>query len=198
MTRIVRLFALAAMAALVALAVGVPTALAAPVTQWETISLNLSTDADTPLLMVSGKLPDGTALPATVTLAVPAGAEVQWVGEVLGGDPSADLAATPTKTTRGELDIYEFTLTKARVAQIEALVPPIVTVNGALYNVDFSQTAWVDASQYIVAIPVPQAGQLSETPTGTVVMAEGPTGFRYYQETFDNVKTGDSIGVAFP
>lgn len=197
MTRIVRLFALAAMAALVTLAIGVPAALAAPATQWESISLNLSADADTPLLMISGKLPDSTALPATVALSVPAGAEVQWVGEVLGGDPAADPTATPTKTTSGGYDIYTFTVTKARIAQIEAIVPPVVTTSNGVYDVNFSQAAFADTPEYSVAIQIPQAAQLSETPTGTASIAPGPTGFRYYQQSFANVKTGDPIGVAF-
>lgn len=197
MTRTVRSLALAMMAALFALTLGVPAALAAPALPWESISLNLSTDADTPLLMVSGKLPDSTPLPATIVLAVPAGAEVQWAGEVLGGDPSADPTAQPTKTTKDGQDLYTFTLTKARIAQIEAVVPPAIVTTNGLYSVNFSQVAFADAPEYVVAIQVPQAAQLSETPTGTASLAPGPTGYRYYQQSFPKVKAGDPIAVAF-
>lgn len=197
MIRTVRSLALAMMAALFALTVGVPTALAAPALPWESVSLNLSTDADTPLLMVSGKLPESTPLPATIVLAVPAGAEVQWAGEVLGGDPSDDPTAQPTKTTKGGQDLYTFTLTKSHIAQIEAIVPPAMTTANGLYSVNFSQVAFADAPEYVVAIQIPQAAQLSETPTGTASLAPGPTGFRYYQQSFSKVKAGEPIAVTF-
>lgn len=197
MTHIARSLTLVLLAALAAVSIAVPAAIAAPVSPWESVSLNLSTDADTPLLIVSGKLPDSTALPATIELAAPAGAALQWAGEILGGDAAKDPKASPTKTRRGTQDIYIFTLTKSRIAQIEATVPSAITVAGDVYTVDFSQVAWSGASEAVVAVQIPQAAQLSETPTGTASIAPGPTGFRLYQQQFTKVKVGDVLKVAF-
>ncbi len=68
-------------------------------------------------------LPEKAALPAEGELSVPAGAKLQWIGEVLGGPANADPELKYTKVTKDGVDVYRFTLTKARTAQVEVLSP---------------------------------------------------------------------------
>ena len=200
MTRIARSFVLALLATVVALTIAAPAALAAvatPVVPWESVSFNVSTEADAPVLIVSGKLSDATPLPATVELAVPAGGQLQWTGEILGGAADKDPQVTPTKSQRDGQDVYTFTLTKARVGQLEVSTPPAVTINGEVRTVVYSQLAWTNLPEVAMAVRIPQTAQLSEPPTGTASLAPGPTGFSYYQQAYTKVKTGDVLSVSF-
>lgn len=72
------------------------------------------------LLMESVKYPADTPLPIEVKMAIPKGAKVTWAGELLGGDASQDIQATPKITPKDDYDEVAFTLTKARAAQVEA------------------------------------------------------------------------------
>ena len=196
MTR-TRSLTLLCLTALAALSIGVPAALAAPVAPWESISFNVGTGADAPVLIVSGTLPVKATLPAKVELGAPTGTTVQWAGEILGKDPSKDIEVTPVKSQRGGLDIYTFTLTKSRTAQLEVKTVSPVTVNVDVYVVDFTVPVWTDVPKAGVAVQIPTTAQLSETPTGTAGLAPGPTGFQYYQKDFSAVKKGDTLRAKF-
>ena len=72
-----------------ALAVAHVTAgFAAPAT-WERVDVTRHSGQDGNVLLVSGELPASASLPVEAQLSVPAGLELQWIGEVLGG-PAAD------------------------------------------------------------------------------------------------------------
>jgi hypothetical protein len=197
MTRITRTLALVCLSALAALSIGVPAALAAAVTPWESVAFNVNTDTNSPMLIVSGTLPEKTPLPATVELAVPMGSTLQWAGEILGGDPSADPKVSPTKTQRDGQEIYTFTLTKSHIAQLEVSTQAPVTFDGTVYTVDFKQPVWTDLPGVGIAVQIPQTAQLSETPTGSAGLAPGPTGFQYYQQDFTKVKKGTVLEAKF-
>ena len=196
MTRITRFLTLTCLSLLFATSIGVSAALAAPV-QWESISLNVGSSADAPVLIVAGVLPKSAKLPATVELAAPTGSTLQWAGEILGGDASADPEVVTTKSQRDGQDVYAFTLTKSRTAQLEVTTQSPITVNGDVYTVSFSQPAWTDVSSAGVAIQIPVSARLTEPATATAGLAAGPTGFQYYQQEFTKVKKGDPLGVTF-
>jgi len=197
MTRIKRFLALTCLSFLFAASVGVPAALAAPVATWESVSLNVGSGADGSVLIVAGVLPDATKLPATVELAAPTGSTLQWAGEILGGDASADIEVATTKSQRDGQDIYTFTLTKSRNAQLEVTTQSPIAVNGDVYTVTFSQPAWTDVRSAGVAIQIPVSARLTEPATETAGLAAGPTGFQYYQQEFTGVKKGDPLAVSF-
>ncbi len=197
MTRITRFLALTCLSLLTAASVGVPAALAAPVAVWESISLNVGSSSDAPVLIVAGVLPDSTKLPATVELAAPTGSALQWAGEILGGDAAADPEVTTTKSQRDGQDIYTFTLTKSRNAQLEVTTQSPITVNGDVSTVTFSQPSWTDVPSAGVAIQIPVSARLTEPATATAGLAAGPTGYQYYQQEFTKVKKGDLLAVSF-
>jgi len=197
MPRFTRFLALTCLTLLTAVSVGVPAALAAPVASWESISLNVGSSSDAPVLIVAGVLPESTKLPATVELAAPTGSTLQWAGEILGGDASADPEVVTTKSQRDGQDIYTFTLTKSRNAQLEVTTQSPIAVDGDVYTVKFSLPAWTDAPSGGVAIQIPVSARLTEPATQSAGLAPGPTGYQYYQQEFTDVKKGDPLAVDF-
>jgi len=197
MTRFTRFLSLTCLSLLFAASIGVPAAMAAPVSPWESVSLNVGSSSDGSILIVAGVLPESTKLPATVELAAPSGSQIQWAGEILGGDVSADPEVTTTKSQRDGQDIYTFTLTKSRNAQLEVMAQSPIMVNGDTYTVQFSQPAWTDVPSAGVAIQIPVSARLTEPATSTAGLAAGPTGFQYYQQEFTDVKKGDPLAVSF-
>jgi len=197
MTRMTRFLALTCLSLLTAASIGVPAALAAPVASWESISLNVGSSSNESVLIVAGVLPESAKLPATVELAVPTGSTLQWAGELLGGDAADDLEVATTTSQRDGQDIYTFTLTKSRNAQIEVASASPVTVNGDVSTVTFSQSAWADVPSAGVAIQIPVSARLTEPATTTAGLTAGPTGYQYYQQEFTKVKKGDPLAVSF-
>jgi len=197
MIRFTRSFALLCLAALAALSIGVPRAFAADVTPWKSVAVSVSTDPGEAVLIVSGTLPEGTPLPATVELAIPSGGVVQWAGEILGGDAAQDPEVQPVKSVRDGQDVYRFTLTKALTGQLEVSVSPPVTTAGDVNTVDFAIPAWADFPEAGVAVKIPASAALSVVPTGTAGLAPDTATTQYYQQEFTNVKKGDLIGAKF-
>ncbi|RJQ54572.1 MAG: hypothetical protein C4521_04195 [Actinobacteria bacterium] len=73
------------------------------------------------LLLESAEYPKSLKLPIQVKFALPKGARVQWAGEVFGGsDTSKDVAAKYKVNPKSDYDEVVFTLTKARIAQVES------------------------------------------------------------------------------
>jgi hypothetical protein len=105
-------------------------------------------EPDGSVLVVGVELPAGTKLPASVRVPVPAGANVTWVGEVFGGDPSADVEVAYTKEKGVGGDVLVATLTKSRSLQYEATLPAPAEAAGRFT----STVEWVQSA------PAPQVG----------------------------------------
>jgi hypothetical protein len=190
-TRIVLAVAVALTAAAFA-----TTALAAPA-KWQSVDIAVQTDAQQQsMFLVSGELPPTAKLPQQAELAVPTGAVVQWVGEILGGETSADPTLEYTKTTVGDMDVYRFTLTKARTAQVEAQLPGVVAFDGTQYASKVKWTAPQAVPQVHIAQRIPQTAKIiQESPGATLAAAD--TGFSAYSKVAQNVKAGDVIDLTF-
>ncbi len=168
-------------------------ATAAPA-QWQGVDVVSHSDTNGGVVTVIGTLPDSTPLPAQAQLSVPAGAQIQWVGEILGGDPANDLELTYTKTTAGDSDIYSFTMTKARIAQIEMLTAQAPAFDGTTYTSALAWTATQDIPEVKLALRIPSAATItSPTPGATTI--PGETGYEYYTKTVNNVKAGDDLAI---
>jgi len=172
-----------------------PAAFAQPV-QWESVTVTAQGEGSRNVLLVKGTLPEGAKLPAQVEIPVPAGAELQWSGEILGGPLAEDPAVEATKVTKGGVDVYSFTLTKARQGQVEVLVPPFVRPDGDNYA---ATVAWV-ATQPVGAVELnvglPKGAQVVSPVEGAVIQpVEG--GRSYYVKTFEDVAAGEPIGLDF-
>ena len=121
-------------AAVFALAVSpVTTGFAAPTT-WERVDVTQHSEQGGGVLLVSGELPATASLPADAQLSVPAGSGLQWIGEILGGASADDPELKFTKTTVKGNDLYRFTLTKSRTAQIEVPLTESMAFDGTTYT----------------------------------------------------------------
>ncbi len=169
------------------------SAYAAPLA-WQSIDLVLHDD-QSPLMIVAGTIPPGTTLPVEGSLSAPAGATLEWSGEVLGGALDQDPAFTPSVENSGAFDVYTFTMTQGPSAQLELLVPNAVvaTAEGRVATINW--IANQDAPLVTAMIRMPQGATLSTgTPGGAI--APGPTGFQFYELVFNDVKAGDSIALS--
>lgn len=70
------------------------------------------------------------SLPVTVSVPVPEGFELVWVGENLGGDVSADPTRPYVEKTGPDGRWVEFSLRTARAGQVECVMSPLVTKDG--------------------------------------------------------------------
>jgi hypothetical protein len=125
-------------------------------------------EPDGSLLVVGAELPAQTRLPATVRVPLPAGATVTWVGEVFGGDPSADTEVSYVEEQGVGGTVIVATLTKSRSLQYEATLASPTDSSGRMSS-DFT---WVQSA------PGPQVGlsvKMTST-TGDVLIEPGSAG----------------------
>ncbi len=127
------------------------------------------------LMIVSGELPESTKLPAAVKLSAPSGSTVQWAGEILGGDVSADPTVKYEVATEGDSDVYSFTLAQSRIGQVEVLAPSAATQTATGGTADFSWTAPAAAKKLVLNVRVPQGAKLTG-PADGITSAPGPSG----------------------
>lgn len=186
-------FATVLTVALVVFAVAVP-AFGAPAS-WQVVDVISHQEQSNSVLLVSGTLPESTTLPAEVSLSVPQGAQLQWAGEVFGGDPSKDIEATPAKTTQDGADVYTFTLTKARVGQVE-IITPAVAFDGQAYTPSLTWVATQAVPEVRMSARIP-AGSTIARPAEGAALEPGPEGYSYYTARFTDVKPGDTPSLAF-
>jgi hypothetical protein len=170
------------------------TLVAAPVA-WERIDVTRHSGEGAGVTLVSGELPASASLPAQAELSVPAGSELQWIGEILGGEASADPALTYTKTTVGGSDVYRFTLTKSRTAQIEVPIADTQAFDGTTYTSSLAWTATQNVPEVSLNLRVPQSAKIATAVPGAV-MQPGDASYSFYTKSVKNVKAGDQLTFA--
>lgn len=148
------------------------------------------------MLLVSGELPSEVKLPAEAELAVPAGTQLQWIGEILGGDPAKDPTLSYTKSSADGIDVYRFTLSKSRVAQVEGIAPSAPSFDGTAYTTGFKWVAWQAVPEVRISQRIPQGSRIVQAaPDAT--LQPGNTGFAYYTKTITAPKAGDELDLSF-
>jgi hypothetical protein len=171
-----------------------PAAFAAPA-QWESMDLTVHDEGTSSVLLVTGTLPEGTKLPAEVELTVPTGGKLQWAGEILGGDPSADPAVTPKVTTEGDVDVYRFTLTKAPIGQIEIVGPQFFTYTTAGGTGTLAWTPVGDLKKVRLSVRLPMGASVTTMTPGAQVL-KGPEGADYVDRVIDDAKADEELLLA--
>lgn len=97
------------------------------------LSAELWPDLDGKTVVVVGlTLPETATLPARVQIPLPAGATVDWVGEIIGPTPDKDIPRQYKRLTGTGGDYIEFTMETTRVAQYEAAYKAPANDNGVL------------------------------------------------------------------
>ncbi len=178
-----------------ALAIPAASASAAP-SEWKTIDVTLQTEQQQSLLLVAGELPPSAKLPYEGELAVPAGTQLQWIGEILGGAASADPELKYVKSTSQGMDLYRFTLTKSRIAQVEGIVQGMSGPDGANFRSTMKWTAWQALPEVRISHRIPQASQIISAAPGAIIQPSS-TGFSMYTKTVKNPKAGEVIDLSF-
>jgi hypothetical protein len=116
------------------------------------------------VFIVTGHIPDDAALPATVRLPLPDGAEVVWSGEILGGSPAEDPAREYDVIDLPEGRALELTAESTRTIQYEAIGSPLAVVDGLTTSVfDWMQTVATGDVVFSVRVPA-TAGTVSIDP----------------------------------
>lgn len=192
MFRPIRFILVVATCALLTLPVA---ALAAPA-PWEKVDVTLHSEESGGMLLVSGELPQTASLPAEAELSVPAGSQIQWIGEILGGPPSADPELKYAKSTKDDVDLYRFTLTKSRVAQVEIPITDALVSDGTKYTASLKWTAAQAIPEVKVSVRVPPGAQVLQPSPGASLQADD-SGYSFYTKTVKNVKAGDQLDLAF-
>lgn len=151
-------------AAVLLLAMLVPAvAVASPVTEYQLQFSPVGEGEQVAFLIVNAVLDPATPLPATVTIPVPASATVLWMGELLGGDPSADPARQGTAERVGDMDVYTLTLEQAHTAQIELQLP----LSGVTPETVSSKVVWTNPGDPVLL----SAAVVAEAKATDVVVA---------------------------
>ena len=171
------------------------SAIAEP-TSWERVDVTLHSEQSGGVMLVSGQLPESTKLPAEAELSVPAGSSLQWVGQILGGDPTADPELTYAKSTVDGSDVYRFTLTKARIAQIEIVTSDAAGFDGTKYTPAVKWTATQAVPEVRLSARIPQSAQIVQAAPGAALQP-GSTGYGFYTKSVKNVKPGDQLDMTF-
>jgi hypothetical protein len=141
----------------IALALVLATPLSAhaaePEDAWSAVSVqvyDLEPDKE-PTLVMSALTRDEVELPADVAIAVPKGATLTWIGQVIDGmDPNSWPAIEGASLDEfDEYDVVSFTLTDSRRAQLEFAVPEgFVTDDNGLRTVNLE---WISAGEAVRA-----------------------------------------------
>jgi hypothetical protein len=192
MRRPLRLVLVAATFALVASFATI--SIAAPAT-WERVDITQHSEQGGGVLLVSGELPATASLPAEAELSVPAGSQLQWIGEILGGASADDPELKYTKTTVKGSDIYRFTLTKSRTAQIEVPITEGLAFDGTAYTSSLAWTANQDVPEVGLNLRVPQGAVIATQQAG-VTLQPGDANYAFYTKTVKNAKAGDQLALA--
>lgn len=172
------------------------SAFAAP-SAWSRVDVTVHAEQSDATMMVSGRLPDDAKLPADVELAVPAGAELLWAGEILGGEASQDPSVTYSMTSREGQDVYRFRLTKARTGQLEVAAPDVVSFDGTAYRVKLDWTPTQDVAEAQLSVRVPNAANVTSATPGAALVPVGQTAYGYYSKTFTGAKAGKRLDLSF-
>ncbi len=191
-----RIFRLALVAGTLALALCIAAPAFAAPESWESVDVTAKTEDSGSLLLVSGALPEDAKLPAEVSLAVPAGAQLIWAGEILGGPAENDPAVEPTKVTKGDSDIYSFTLTKARRGQLELAVPAVAAFDGSAYAAALKWTSSEPVPTVRLSVQVPQGAPLVRAAENSK-LEPAADGSSYYTRTFEGVEAGAPLALEF-
>lgn len=171
------------------------SAMAAPA-EWQRVDVTLHAEQSGGMLLVSGELPDKASLPAEAELSIPAGSEVNWIGQILGGDPSADPELQYKMSTEDGVDVYRFTLTESRIAQLEVPITTEIGFDGTNYNAALAWTSSQDVPEVNMSVKIPAGSQIVRQAADASV-APAEDGYSYYAKTVSNVEAGQQLDLSF-
>lgn len=125
----------------------------------------VGTGADTRAVL-NITVPDSVKLPAELEFNFPISAQLQWSGEIMGGDTSKDIQVMPTKISGDEqVNRYKVTLTNSHIFQVEGSDEPFTANKDGVVVTTIGYKPATDADALVLGVEVP--------PTATVQQQEG-------------------------
>ncbi len=114
----------------------------------------------------------------------------------LAAIPSADPELTYTKSTVDGSDVYRFTLTKSRIAQIEIVTSDAAGFDGKNYTPAVKWTATQAVPEVRLSARIPQSAQIVQAAPGAALQP-GDSGYSFYTKSVKDVKPGDQLDMTF-
>jgi hypothetical protein len=144
-------------------------------------------------IVVNATVTTGTPLPVLIRMPLPAGATVDWVGEILGNTSAEDIRSDYRLVDSGRM--LEMVLTTSRTAQYEAtFVQPVR--NGDLLVSTLEWTQSTPASSVRFAVKATSAiGDVSVQPSPAHAPQFNESGDRLYVLEARSLKTGEKTTV---
>lgn len=149
--------------------------------------------------MLNIQLPEKTKLPADVEFNLPISTQIQWAGEILGGDTSKDPQVEVKKVSGDkEVNRYRATLTKSRILQVEGEDGPAsknAENNVVVMNVGYMPATGAD--ELVLGAEIPKTATI-QAQDGMGDLGEGKAG-HVYGFALKDVKAGQgqSVEIAY-
>ena len=154
-----------------------------------TLDLQAWPENGTLVVVTALTIPGTTKLPVTVRVPVPAGAQIQWAGEILGGDPAADPTRVyKVKKSPAGGQYAEFTAETTRVVQVDSYLPVLKT-DGANTSATFDWIQSVNAPSETFSMRVPKGAT-------NVVLTPKPSGAPETNAAGETLYSGDTLQLA--
>lgn len=186
------------LATLTAMAAFSVPAAAAPLEGLSIVLVYDSSTSDTPLLGVTGRLPDGSALPSEMILPVPDNPNVMWSGEYFPEDIEKNTFSQAALEVRNGVPAAVMVLRGSRIGHAEMTYQNSSTlVNEAtgLEEVGFEVILPVDSGPVYAAIAVPPTLEVLAGSTA-VEMSREPDGLTYYSINLPSASAGDTVALS--
>jgi hypothetical protein len=151
--------------------------------------------SDSQVFMVQQiELAAATPLPVEVRFAMPKGAAVAWAGQIVSTDTSKDLPVTPTVNSLPGYDEVVFTLTKSRVAQLEAHWDGLVAQgNNRSVTLDWVQR--YPATRTLFEFQEPSQATKVKMIPDVAFTRNSKEGFKTYQTGPHSLAVGETLKV---
>ncbi|MBE0475816.1 MAG: hypothetical protein IBX62_01780 [Coriobacteriia bacterium] len=147
------------------------------------------------LVVVSAEIPPGAELPAAVDLPLIEGAELLWSGEVLGGDPNADIEREGTLVEATGGQALRIGLESGRVAQYEAVTGRLAVDGDEVSGtVRWLQSVRTPVTRFSVRLPS-GAREISVRPAAVLDPRRNRAGELLYTLPDREIEPGDEVSV---
>jgi hypothetical protein len=163
-----------------------------PATNIETLILDIWPDYDDPsvLVLMTGTLPSDTPLPATITIPLAAGAEINAVARITNDNQMLD-----DIVFTAENDTLTLTTPDPRF-RVEYYAP--YEKIGNLHTFSFDWLADIPVEGLLAAVQQPTgAANMVVTPENANVVTDTTDGFTYYTFPPDEIPAGESFNISF-
>lgn len=149
------------------------------------------------VFIVTGTLPETTEFPAPVHLPLPAGAQVVWSGEVLGGPLELDPEREYRRADGVGGEVLEMVAEESLVVQYEAVGPALMTVDGQIGS-EFTWVQSTHAAEVLFSVRIPASAEsVRIDPPSPAPPLINEAGERLYTLPLLNLTEGDAQQITF-